>query len=395
MLRAAAWAWLAVSCLGGCEAEARPLEWRIRFETTELASRAAMLEARIVRGMCGDPGAETIYAAVFALDGAAPSPGRLGPGPYGIEAYARDASCVTFASDCTTVRLPSRESAIDLVLRERPGSPACAADERCVTGVCEREPAPDAGRRDAAPQDTGPPDAGMCPTNATDGTGASCRRNTDCPSGLVCFTGGIGGAVGRCTRPCSASDDCVAGWVCGMASRFECPDGCAESPICRCPLFSLLASEESACDGADDDCDGRIDELSSDGEDPCGNGTCTCLVCACDPGWIACASRCVDTTTDPAHCGGCGDACPAGFACSGSTCVCNQTLCAGECVNTQTSETHCGECRDACVAGTTPRCCSGSCVDLAADPANCGSCGAVCAATEVCCAGTCMATACP
>lgn len=41
----------------------------------------------------------------------------------------------------------------------------------------------------------------------------------------------------------------------------------------------------------------------------------------CPPSLRACGKKCVDLTTDPANCGLCGSACPAGAVCSGGECL--------------------------------------------------------------------------
>src|SRR5882724_4963430 len=58
---------------------------------------------------------------------------------------------------------------------------------------------------------------------------------------------------------------------------------------------------------------------------------------ACGAGSTTCGDACVDTTHDPAHCGGCGTACPSGQVCSSGvcavTCLGGTTLCGSACVN--------------------------------------------------------------
>lgn len=123
----------------------------------------------------------------------------------------------------------------------------------------------------------------------------------------------------------------------------------------------------------------------------------------------ACGGVCVDTTSDPAHCGGCaGHACPIGASCTASECRCpdGQTPCNGACVDLQSSADHCGVCGHACGLGTCQAggcVCEGSpvrscpssspeCVDPDTDGANCGECGHVCASVKAgsqCGGGTC------
>jgi hypothetical protein len=142
----------------------------------------------------------------------------------------------------------------------------------------------------------------------------------------------------------------------------------------------------------------------------CGNAcitgqTCTAGVCACPTGQTVCAGRCVTTATDTTNCGACGNACATGQSCSLGRCVCpvGQTLCGGRCVSTQTDPANCGACATACAAGqscTLGRCvcpagqtlCGRTCVNTLTDAANCGGCGTACAAGMACVAGRC---ACP
>ena len=403
---------LALGLVAGCEASPRSLDWRIRFATAELHARATVIEARVLAGPCGDAGAEVLYETRFAVgDPVAPAPPRLAPGTYAVEAFGRDASCVVFAGDCADAQLPSGDPVIELILQERPPASACAAGEGCTGGLCdsEREPRdagpPDAGRmRDAGPidapaRDAGGADAGrVCTPDATDGTGASCNETSDCADGMFCVDNILG--RGRCTRTCASDDDCVPGWQCERPRT--CFPSCPDTEICTCGLFG--DGDENICDGMDGDCDGRIDEVSSAGVDVCGDGTCNCAVCDCDPGFTACGSRCIDTSSDVRHCGGCDNRCGSGpWTCVGGSCTCTGTMCGTGCVNTNTDESNCGSCGNACGAGYTcsgGSCtcsrtdCDGACVDTMTDETHCGGCATPCAAGESCCMGMCQATAC-
>src|SRR5262245_57644534 len=72
---------------------------------------------------------------------------------------------------------------------------------------------------------------------------------------------------------------------------------------------------------------------------------------ACSGSETSCSGACIDTRSDPDHCGGCGLACDPGQACMAGQCVLQ------------------------CNGGTTA--CSNACVNTASDPANCGGCGNV------------------
>lgn len=131
----------------------------------------------------------------------------------------------------------------------------------------------------------------------------------------------------------------------------------------------------------------------------------------CPSGMRVCADSCVDTSSDPANCGGCGIACTNS---NGST-ACASGVCAPKCDTVHadcdgrpnngceadlTAATSCGTCSTQCllpsVCGATgsgygcrtcesrglSTCDAGGgnkvCSDLANDPNNCGSCGLVC-----------------
>ncbi len=142
--------------------------------------------------------------------------------------------------------------------------------------------------------------------------------------------------------------------------------------------------------------------------------TCAMAMILCGDG------MCHDTQVDVAHCGTCGNACPAvdgavprcsagacGFACSASRGDCNTTPGDGCEVDLSTSTAHCGGCNNACGAGqtcTAGACvdlpcptgqsrCGGACVDRQTSTLHCGTCGSACTAgagaSPTCSAGVC------
>ncbi len=125
----------------------------------------------------------------------------------------------------------------------------------------------------------------------------------------------------------------------------------------------------------------------------------------CRLGASDCDGQCVDTSTDPGHCGACGHACPGDQQCVDGACQppCGAlAACDGACTDRQTDPRHCGSCgvvcaageicdQGACVAacaGDSQRC-DGSCVDTASDERHCGGCGVGCAPEELCIDGHC------
>jgi len=105
----------------------------------------------------------------------------------------------------------------------------------------------------------------------------------------------------------------------------------------------------------------------------CGPPDGDCIIAACIGSWENCdrldTNGCeVDLNTDPEHCGGCDDACPARahaeIRCGSARCYirvcdpghgdCNEQITDGCETNLLTSEAHCGDCE-------TP--CAGQCVD--------------------------------
>jgi hypothetical protein len=125
-----------------------------------------------------------------------------------------------------------------------------------------------------------------------------------------------------------------------------------------------------------------------------------------------CGDTCISVATDPQNCGACGNACPAGEACSDGLCRCadGRADCGGACVDVASDPDHCGACdvacadakvcttdaagatacADACAQGTQTAC-GEACVDLEADRWNCGACGRACATNERCGGGECRA----
>lgn len=155
----------------------------------------------------------------------------------------------------------------------------------------------------------------------------------------------------------------------------------------------------------------------------------------CPAGMSPCPDGyCYELSSSATNCGLCGNMCPAGMICSGSTCISipaeattapattttgvavttttsatgtfttfgpggitaskaclimGKTMCDGSCVNLSTSSTNCGECGKVCKS-LAPTCCNGVCVNTLTDNNNCGTCGKVCKGILASCeSGTC------
>ncbi len=191
---------------------------------------------------------------------------------------------------------------------------------------------------------------------------------------------------------------------------------------------------EEACNGFDDNCDGRVDERPDQlCFAPSALGICEageCRIRFCQIGSSDCdgdfANGCeIDLLTDPDNCGSCEATCSdqdMGLrACSEGACSldcfagfedCNMTLDDGCETNTLVEADNCGRCDNVCsdrtnAAGT---CGAGTCgitcdmgfadcdmdpmngceIEVAADRDNCGVCGNVCSGADSCVRGSCL-----
>jgi glucosylceramidase len=78
----------------------------------------------------------------------------------------------------------------------------------------------------------------------------------------------------------------------------------------------------------------------------------------CPAGETACGLQCLDVSSDPMNCGGCGIPCSVGQSCQSGACRClSGLICDGACV--PPDATHCGDCTTSCQPGEV--CSAGAC----------------------------------
>ncbi|MCU0655721.1 MAG: hypothetical protein MUF64_10680 [Polyangiaceae bacterium] len=135
-----------------------------------------------------------------------------------------------------------------------------------------------------------------------------------------------------------------------------------------------------------------------------GSASCSTGICirSCSQGQQECNGACVDTKSDPKHCGACGQACAAAQNCSNGVCkvLCDlpSLSCDGACVSITSNPLHCGGCNKPCAVpengqavcnngqcgikcnNGTP--CGSKCIDVSSDVNNCGGCGVLCDSTN-------------
>ena len=298
---------------------------------------------------------------------------------------ARPPTCVA-DSDCVSLGLVCDEGLAECV--------QCAADTDCVDGFscvdrwC-RSARVDAGRADGgAGFDAGPRDGGRLDSGGAD-------------SGADAGGADAGGCTVSCPPRTNATVTC-AGDVCGFVCDAPFAD-CDLSPANGCEVNTLTSLAH--CSGCGDTC------VAGDGAAAaCVGGECQL---SCDSGLGDCdqapGNGCeTDVTSDPDHCSGCGQGCPAranatrlclgascAFECTGAFADCDTRADNGCEVNTRRDAMHCGGCDAACPSRPGTRAsCDGTCeyecragrFDCDGDETN------GCESTESCPASMCSST---
>lgn len=247
--------------------------------------------------------------------------------------------------------------------------------------------------------------------------GQTCDARRGCIPGRVCTGDG----------DCRDMDQCTVNERCDLASRvciYDLFDGDEDGePARACGGMDcndanpeVLPGAAELCDRVDNNCDGRVDELTPN----CGRGTvCRNGVCECENtlvGFRSCrrgsTTICPDTRSDDQACGIECTPCSPGTHCMNSRCQCETAgamLCAGACIDTLRNITNCGVCgrrcssdaagceggRCVCPAGrtscvdVTPTTTTEVCADLMSSHDHCGRCETACAPTQICRNGQC------
>ena len=213
---------------------------------------------------------------------------------------------------------------------------ACDAGVACVGGVCGGGAGP------------------ACPADKPDDCGGVCTDLFTDPANC-----------GFCGFACAAGETCGGGACVGQAAPalvdcagqglFDCGGVCVDltTDAANCGLCGFACAPGETCEAEFCHAAGGAGCLA--GLTDCGGGVCA------------------DLSTDPANCGGCGVACAAGETCGGGACAGQAAAavvdCAGQgltdcgggvCIDTTSDPANCGGCGNGCGEGTT--CVGGSCV---------------------------------
>ncbi|MGE3636018.1 MAG: hypothetical protein AB7P00_39315, partial [Sandaracinaceae bacterium] len=315
------------------------------------------------------PGAVFYEVVLRRGEGSMSTPPLLSRGRWGFMVEGRSSACVTIASGCSELDLPTEETTVRVEVAPVVGARACAPG-RCMMGLCEDG---DGGLLD-----------GCVPRDE------SCNQSDDDCDGYVDEEYDFDGDVmncGRCGNTCVAPPNALVSCESGGCVT-QCQDG-----------FTF-------CDGDMGPCETDLSQPEHCGV--CGNvctpalpicglvgGVRTC-VDHCEVGQTMCGSSCIDTDTDPSHCGGCNQPCtPANAigACVDGTCGiaacqpdfgdCNSDPSDGCEVPTRMSDAHCGGCGRPC--GLCQQCTAAAC-GARAEGSSCTDGSGVCLG-GMCCQG--------
>ncbi len=140
-----------VGVRAGCAPGPRRMRWSIEFASPALRDRTELVVARVRAGSCEGGVIHEVRQARGTMGSTASA--VLGPGSYGLEAFALDEDCAWVASDCRAVGLPS-DVETTLVLGDGSFAPDCPPSlcgaRRCAPIDGGSDASFDAGPRDAA-----------------------------------------------------------------------------------------------------------------------------------------------------------------------------------------------------------------------------------------------------
>ena len=238
-------------------------------------------------------------------------------------------------------------------------------------------------------------DAGQCCGTSEFVCGTSCCNalpNVGCCDGACVYTD-TEENCGSCGNVCHGGKFCTDGVCACRGGETDCNGFCAN-----------LLTDNPNCGSCGTQCGAGFS---------CFLGTCRCA----NSGQELCNGQCIDVTGDPNNCGACGIACPGGQDCVGGQCqppcdacqervnnVCvlidpaKDTVCNGACVDTTTDSANCGSCGNVCLGGDT--CQNGLCIGSACPAPDWRSCGTIGPTTycalqgTTCCVGARDATGC-
>jgi hypothetical protein len=280
--------------------------------------------------------------------------------------------------------------------------------------------------------DTGndPQNCGTCGHVCPEGLCSAGTCSFSCAQGGC--TGGLSCCGTSCVDQQADKQNCGAcGVACGelLNGIAGCVAGACEIVACSAGFADCDGMPADGCE-ADTNTDvascGTCGNACAPGE-TCVVGTCQladCQTAGCPAGTACCGDQCIDTDIDLFNCGGCGMFCPVGSnACQHGACctlgpdgveqcgtvLCPppSSLCDNQCVDESSNPDHCGGCgikceSTACVGGVCDchidgqtcggglSCCPAGCVDTGSDPNNCGQCLHACAEQQGCYSGVCM-----
>jgi len=223
------------------------------------------------------------------------------------------------------------------------------------------------------------------------------------PATAVCASATEPAEGACCTEPAACYDGpagTLGVGVCRAGAR-----ACTGGRLGPCTDQVTPGSESCENEGADDDCDGVMDDLEqrggrcalSSGFGECGEGQLGCVdgmaslscVAVGPPAVESCNDKdedCdgkidedFDISTDAKNCGACGTACAQGELCCGGSCL----------TQAAASASGCSSCSTQRPCSPAAECCGGACRDMLRDRRHCGACGHSCEQGLRCCAGAC------